>query len=423
MIVFFFSDYGLTEKRPFVLECAAIQKMIWQFSMIRHPEVERAMQQARALEWDPAEMGARSGGQKELEETVLKAGLCTGCGACINLCPYQAAYRDRTVIVHACDLKQGRCYDFCPRTPADRQALQRNLYKEIHLTPEMGAVEGFFITRAADEAVRNGSQHGGTVTTLMTLALREGMIDAAVLAGAGEGILPQGVTVSDSEAVGRFGKSRFVVSPIVAEFNQAIRKDYQRIGVVATPCQALALAKMRAQTLKTAEGGIEKLRLVIGLFCGWALSWRELTAVLKEKMDLAAVTGMDIPPSRYHTLEVYTQDGAIRIPLDEITPCVRESCRSCGDMTAEFSDLSVGSARLPEGWETARRWNQVIVRTDLGRDLLELARRRGVLEFRDPPVGNLEKLKAASLNKKRSAEKWLYVKTDSQASGGTDVVR
>jgi coenzyme F420 hydrogenase subunit beta len=120
-------------------------------------------------------------------------------------------------------------------------------------------------------------------------------------------------------------------------------------------------------------------------------------------MDLAAVTGMDIPPSRYHTLEVYTKAGTSRVSLDEVNSCVRESCRSCGDMTAEFSDLSVGSARLPEGWETARFWNQVIVRTKRGSDLLELARRKGVLEFRKVPAGNLEKLKAASLSKKRAA--------------------
>jgi coenzyme F420 hydrogenase subunit beta len=112
---------------------------------------------------------------------------------------------------------------------------------------------------------------------------------------------------------------------------------------------------------------------------------------------------MDIPPSRYHTLEVSTTDGSVRISLDEVNPCVRESCRSCDDMTAEFSDISVGSARLPEGWETARGWNQVIVRTRRGSEILELARRRGVLEFRDVPAGNWEKLKAAALNKKRAA--------------------
>jgi len=89
MIVFIFNDNGLTEKRPFVLECAAIKKlMVWQYPRIRQLEVEQAMQQARALERDPVEMGRVSGGQKELEETVLKAGLCTDCGACINLCPY-----------------------------------------------------------------------------------------------------------------------------------------------------------------------------------------------------------------------------------------------------------------------------------------------------------------------------------------------
>jgi coenzyme F420 hydrogenase subunit beta len=160
---------------------------------------------------------------------------------------------------------------------------------------------------------------------------------------------------------------------------------------------------------------------VIGLFCGWALSWRDLTAVLKGKTDLAGVTGMDIPPSRYHTLEVYTEEETIRISLDEINPCVRPSCHSCGDMTAEFSDLSVGSARLPEGWETARRWNQVIVRTELGLELLELARRRGVLEFKEVPAGNLEKLKAASLNKKRTAANRPSVGAGSENSGGADV--
>lgn len=354
-------------------------------------------------ESEPAEKENTPGGQKELEEEVLRAGLCTGCGACVNLCPYQAYYRDRAVTLHHCDLTRGSCYDFCPRTPTDLDALQRKLYIGAELTPEAGAVGGFFITRAADEAIRRQAQHGGTVSALIALALREGLIDAAVLSGEGEGLLPKSVTVSDPEAAVGLGKSRFVVSPTVAEFNRVSRTDRLRIGVVATPCQALALAKMRAQPVADTESGIEKLRLVVGLFCGWALSWRNLTALLEGKMDLAAVTGMDIPPSRYQTLDVYTGEGTNRISLDEVNSCVRESCRSCGDMTAEFSDLSVGSARLPGGWETARFWNQVIVRTKRGSDLVDLARSKGVLEFREVPAGNLEKLKAASLNKKRAA--------------------
>lgn len=368
--------------------------------------------------WVPANDDSTSKGQMALEEEVIGAGLCTGCGACVNLCPYQASYRDRTVMIHRCDLTRGRCYDFCPRTPTDLDALRKRFYGDADLTPEVGAVNGFFIVRAADEAIRRRAQHGGTVSALIALALREGLIDAAVLSGRGEGLLPQSVTVSDSEAALGLGKSRFVVSPTVAEFNRVSRTNCRRIGVVATPCQALALAKMRNQPVTDADSGIGKLQLVLGLFCGWALSWRSFAALLAGKTDLAAVNGMDIPPSRYHTLEVYTGEGIQRISLDEIDPCVREACRSCDDMTAEFSDLSVGSARLPEGWETARFWNQVIVRTRRGSDLLELARRKGVLEFREVPAGNLEKLKTASRNKKRTAAGRLSGRSDTAGSAG-----
>jgi coenzyme F420 hydrogenase subunit beta len=352
---------------------------------------------------NPAGQGSGRGGQKELQEQVLGTGLCTGCGACVGICPYQTIYHDRTVVLHACDLADGRCYAACPRTPTNPAALRRGYYDETDFTPELGAMKGFFITRAADDGIRQRAQHGGTVTALITLALREGLIDAAVLAAEGKGLLPSSVTITAGETAGMPGRSRFVVSPTLAEFNRIRVGNVAKIGVVATPCQALALAKMRNLPASTAVDGIEKLHLVIGLFCGWALSWHKLTALLKSKTDLVRVTGMDIPPSRYHSLEVYTTGETVRVSLDEVDPCVRESCRTCDDMTAEFSDLSVGSARLPEGWETARFWNQVIIRTKRGMDLLELARIRGVLEFREVPPGNLEKLKAASLGKKRAA--------------------
>ena len=180
---------------------------------------------------------------------VLRTGFCAGCGACVNLCPYQASYRDRTVILHHCDLAQGRCFAFCPRTPADLADMKSSLCDEADLTHELGAVKGFFIARAAQEENRRRSQHGGVVTALMTLALREGLINAAVLTERGEELLPRAVTVSEPEAAAQLGGSRFVVSPTVAEFNRALRTDYRRIGVVATPCQALALAKMRLQPL------------------------------------------------------------------------------------------------------------------------------------------------------------------------------
>jgi coenzyme F420 hydrogenase subunit beta len=113
-------------------------------------------------------------------------------------------------------------------------------------------------------------------------------------------------------------------------------------------------------------------------------------------------------------MEVHTSKGIFEISLDEILPLVRKSCNYCLDMTAEFSDISVGSTRLPEGWEVARSWNQVITRTQAGHGLLMLARSRGLLEFHDVPEGNLEKLKKASINKKKRAIKNLIEKSGNQ---------
>jgi coenzyme F420 hydrogenase subunit beta len=355
----------------------------------------------------------RTGGQKALRERVLNTGLCTHCGACVNLCPYAVAHRDKIILLDACDREEGRCYAFCPRTPTDLESLRKKLFDAQDLTPELGALKGFYLARSADPEIRAAAQHGGTVTTLVSLALEEGMIDAAVLADAGKDFLPEGIVLQDRSEIGKYGRSRFVASPNLAAFHQAARGSTQKIGVVATPCQALALAKMRLNSLPAQDSSIDKLRLVIGLFCGWALSWRRLKPLLEEKFGLHSIIGLDIPPSRHHSMEVHTGNGIVEMSLDEVLPCVREACQYCFDMTAEFSDLSVGSARLPEGWEVARGWNQLIVRTTIGQELLDRARERGLLEFREMPPGNLARLKKASLNKKRAAIKNLVERSGS----------
>ena len=123
-------------------------------------------------------------GQAALARTVLERGLCTGCGACIGLCPYFASSKDATVQIDACDRAEGRCYAYCPRTPTDLEAIRQELYAAETITPELGPFRRFAITRAADEEIRARAQHGGTVTALLTLALQAGMIDEAVLAEA-----------------------------------------------------------------------------------------------------------------------------------------------------------------------------------------------------------------------------------------------
>jgi coenzyme F420 hydrogenase subunit beta len=352
----------------------------------------------------------QSRGQGALTTRVRETKFCTACGACVNLCPYQAFYRDEVVTLHACDLQEGRCYAFCPRTPTDLDAMRARLADPRDLTPEIGPVKDYYIVRAGDEKIRRRAQHGGTVTALMSLALEEGIIDTAVLAEGTERFTQQGVAVGEGAEIRKRGKSKFIAAGTVAAFNRAAQGEARKIGVVATPCQALALAKMRMKPIPEKDNHIDKLKLVIGLFCGWTLSWRKFTALLKTRTHLEEIIGMDIPPGKGQ-VAIFTKSGTIAIPWEEIDPLVREGCRICLDTTAEFADISVGSARLPEDWESLRSWNQVIVRTKAGQDLMNLARKKGILEFREVPAGVLADLKKAALNKKKSSLKTIMEKT------------
>ena len=61
---------------------------------------------------------------------------------------------------------------------------------------------------------------------------------------------------------------------------------------------------------------------------------------------------------------------------------------------------------------------QIIVRSEKGQQLLDLAREKGVLEFKEAMEGGLEKLKKASLGKKRTAVRNLRALTGSQEDLG-----
>ncbi len=71
---------------------------------------------------------------------------------------------------------------------------------------------------------------------------------------------------------------------------------------------------------------------------------------------------------------------------------MRGSCRACGDLTAVYSDISVGSIGSEEGWST------ILVRTEAGKRLLELAADKGMIELKSLPeegLSLLEKLRKA----------------------------
>ncbi|MEE8469694.1 MAG: Coenzyme F420 hydrogenase/dehydrogenase, beta subunit C-terminal domain, partial [Dehalococcoidia bacterium] len=202
------------------------------------------------------------------------------------------------------------------------------------------------------------------------------------------------MVAEESSQVLTCAKSNYIPSATLAGLNETLKEQGGTIGVVGLPCQILALRKM--QTSRH-ELGSKTVTLAIGLFCTWALSFREFNEFLRGKVGTALVKRFDIPPPPANILVVDTDAGPLELSLEELRAFIKPTCNICYDMTSEFADISVG---MVEGMED---WNTLIVRTPEGKKLVEKAKVSGIIETKPLDEARLSHLRDASLRKKKKA--------------------
>ena len=344
---------------------------------------------------------------QELVNEVCKKDLCTLCGACVGWCPYFIAHNGRILLRDTCNLSQGRCSAFCPRISLDLEKLSQTIFGIPYSWEGIGAIKAIVMARSTNAKVKARAQDAGTVTTLFCFAKDEGFIDSAVLTLFEDKSLPRGVVASTRDEILACAGSSYMATPTVEAFNRSVQDgNRKRIGFVGTPCQVLALTKMKESTLEE-ENPTNKLELIMGLFCTWALSHPNFTQFLEKEVS-DPVVKYDIPPHPANVLKVYTEKKHIDISLEKILPFVRPACWVCHDLTAEFADISVGSGR-----RAVSEWNTVIVRTSRGMEIVEGAEKKGLIEIREIPKENLSRLEGAGVKKKKRALKNILQKTRS----------
>jgi len=337
-------------------------------------------------------------GCKELLDEVIDVGLCTLCGACAGGCPYLVYSKGKIVLMDSCTRSEGQCYQYCPRTYVDMDAISQKVFGVPYTVDELGTAKEVLMARSTDARIKQRAQYGGTVTTLLSLALAEGLIDGAVLAKTLDDKTPGAVLARNAEEVLRCAGSSYMACPILQAYNRIPKDVNHALAVVGVPCQVLAISKMKREPPEN-RVSIAGVKLVIGLFCTWALSPDIFHRFLRENVDLPQVTKFDIPPPPANRFDVYTLSGVMSFPLEQIREYVMPTCAYCLDMTSEFADISVGSVEGIEGWNT------VIVRTDVGAELMEVAKAKGKLETDELAAQNLAHLKEAALLKKTRALK------------------
>ncbi|MBW2336836.1 MAG: Coenzyme F420 hydrogenase/dehydrogenase, beta subunit C-terminal domain [Deltaproteobacteria bacterium] len=334
-------------------------------------------------------------GSAELLEDVHKRELCIGCGACVDLCPYFKNYKGKTSQLFPCNLEQGRCFAYCPKAEVDLNELNHKIRRVDYDGSPLGPYREVLASRAGNQMAKGAFQDGGTVSSLMAVALKNGLIDAAALTDR-NGLTPISRIVTNWKKVVDCAASKFMASPTLSALNMAVREGYKRIGVVGTPCQMTAVAQMRSNPLQKEEHNVP-VALSVGLFCNWSVDTRRLMDLLAQRLEISDIRRMDIPPPPANILALETVNGSVEVSLSDIKPLIPHTCFICLDLTSEFADLSTGM------FEGRPGWNTLIIRSDTGAEIVDQARREGFIETEPFPEDNLKHLsKAAAEKKERS---------------------
>jgi coenzyme F420 hydrogenase subunit beta len=341
-------------------------------------------------------------GANELVADVQAKGLCIGCGACVDLCPYFRNHRVTTVMLFPCTSGSGRCFAYCPKVEVDLDELSKAYFGNAYGARPLGEFRKVLIAKAVDKTGKGDFQAGGVVTAIILSALKSKKAKAAILTD-NSGLLPVPRVVKTAKGALKCASSKYSAAPSLSAYNRAVKNGLVSLAVVGTPCQVLSLAQMRLNPTGI-ENFVDPTALVIGLFCTWALDFGKLEAFLKDKLDINTIKKFDIPPPPAEVFDVFTDKGRFNFPLSEIRQLVLNTCSYCPDMTAEFSDISVGVL------EGRPDMNTLIIRTERGQRFVDDAVKKGFLITGDMPAANLEHLQTAANNKKLRA----FIKASSE---------
>ena len=352
---------------------------------------------------------------RELFSEVVTSGLCTGCAACVIACPHpvleyetdNGAYKpfhldldggpdDCTHGQKGCTM----CTRACPRFRNWESEIDIQRFARERTADEVWGVGDVLLARATDESLVENGQDGGFVSALLIYALENDVVDAALVSGLeGDGSTWRAVPMvarTRDDVIAR-AKSSYTYSANLLAYEEAVEGGAERIALVGMGCMASAPGAMQA---RKAGKVARRLSLTIGLLCSKTFDDSIFEKLFEAQYNIkrADILKMNIKG----VFQLWTKDGGFHeIPLKEAQPYTREGCTLCPDFAAEHADLSTG------GIGAFDDWTLVIVRTDLGRELLSAMREKGLIETRpgdDDPgaVALLHKL--ARVSRKRWPE-------------------
>jgi coenzyme F420 hydrogenase subunit beta len=274
----------------------------------------------------------------------------------------------------------GLCYAVCPEAPWAWDELQ-DRYDVRESTIGHAPTVTSAITRSA--VIKERSEDGGVVSSLLWYLLDSGEIDGAVLSRGDSQIGPSMFEARTREEVlGAAGlrlsrgtsmatNAGVVVNlDTIAHLRRVHKEDpgsQEHLAIVGTPCQTYTVRRLQQVAVSPAT----RINTVFGFFCYEALPLNQVQWKRFEEATGLSVGDVERMQLREELILTMRDGRTRRIDLDTASLLAGPNCLRCMDFACRFADLSFGAVGSSPGFTT------VVVRTERGRRVLEGALEAG----------------------------------------------
>lgn len=317
-------------------------------------------------------------------ESVVKRGICTQCGSCVAVCPVDAIAikNDPRKGLYVPHINQnlcthcGLCIKICPGQFVDFPAMEQSIFT----TPSKDRSLGFFINcytgYSTDDKIRYHSSSGGIVSSMLIFALKNGLIDGALVTRMSKNnpLEPEPFIARTPEEIMSAARSKYCPVPANIALRE-IMKVEGRYAVVGLPCHIHGLRKIEAADIKLSR----KIALRVGLFCGHSPNFLATEYfLLRHRIARNHVSGLDYRGEGWPGgITIRPRKGQpVFIPHFEAWKYLDVAftpwrCLLCIDGANEFADISFGDAWLDEFSGENKGTSLVMTRTPLGEEILQ----------------------------------------------------
>ncbi|GAB7016830.1 Coenzyme F420 hydrogenase/dehydrogenase, beta subunit C-terminal domain [Methanogenium cariaci] len=329
-------------------------------------------------------------------ESVVSHGLCTGCGTCEGICPQSSIIMelDKEKAIYLPSIKAGctfcgMCVSVCPGKFVDFKDLNQKIFNQPSSDFLLGHYNNCYLSHACDRKVRYKSSSGGLVTSVILFALREGLIDGALVTRMSKDnpIIPEPfIARTEQEVISACG-SKYCPVPANKVINEILKVE-GKYAVVGLPChiQGIRKAELINKKLK------ERIVLHLGIFCGTTKTFSATNNYTNQLgIDEINISNISYRGSGWpgklsicvkNNDESYYEEQYLKYYSCEFCSYTPWRCTVCIDQAAEFADLSFADAWLDEVIGVDKCGSSIVVsRTKVAEDIIQKMQLKGVAVF------------------------------------------